>query len=166
MGWHSGLSITALQGALFGTLLLGIAMTDAREYIIPDEFSLGGLGIGLVLSVAGGLSTVITAIIGAAVGFGLLWLVGTLGTWAFKEEAMGGGDVKMMAMVGAFLGWEGVLLTVFLGALSGAAIFLPLSLLGRKKLVPFGVFLALGAAITYVWGPDVVEWYRRYAGFA
>jgi leader peptidase (prepilin peptidase)/N-methyltransferase len=166
MGWHSGLSITALQGALFGTLLLGIAMTDAREYIIPDEFSLGGLGIGLILSVAGGLSTVITAIIGAAFGFGLLWLVGTLGTWAFKEEAMGGGDVKMMAMVGAFLGWEGVLLTVFLGALSGAAIFLPLSLLGRKKLVPFGVFLALGAAITYVWGPDVVEWYRRYAGFA
>ena len=164
MGWRFGLGLDALGGALFGTLLLGIAMTDAREYIIPDEFSLGGLGLGLLLSVPGGLATLVPSLIGAAVGFVLLWLVGTVGTWAFKEEAMGGGDVKMMAMVGAFLGWEGVLLTVFLGALAGAAVFVPLSLTGKKKLVPFGVFLAVGAAVTYLFGQDLVEWYRRYAG--
>ena len=79
---------------------------------------------------------------------------------------MGGGDIKMMAMVGAFVGWQGVLLTIFLGALAGTAIFLPLTLLGRKKLVPFGVFLAIGAAVTYVIGPSIIEWYRRYLGVA
>jgi len=164
MAWHYGLSLEALSGALFGTLLLGIAMTDAMKYIIPNEFTWGGLIIGLVLAAAGGLDVFIQAAIGAAVGFGLLWLVGVVGTWAFKEEAMGGGDVKMMAMVGSFLGWQGVLLTIFLGALAGTAIFLPLTLMGRKKQVPFGVFLAFGAAITYVVGPSLIAWYQRYLG--
>jgi len=77
---------------------------------------------------------------------------------------MGGGDIKMMAMVGAFLGWQGVLLTIFLGALAGTAIFLPLALVGRRKLVPFGVFLALGAGVTYLVGPAIILWYRRYLG--
>lgn len=164
MAWHYGLTLDALKGALFGTLLVGIALTDAREYIIPNEFTWGGLIIGLLLSAAGGLDAVIVALIGAVVGFGILWLVGAVGSWAFKEEAMGGGDIKMMAMVGAFVGWQGVLLTIFLGALAGTIIFLPLTLLGRKKLVPFGVFLALGAAATYVVGPAIIAWYRRYLG--
>lgn len=166
VAWHYGLSLDALKGALFGTLLLGIALTDAREYIIPNEFTFGGLAIGLVLSAAGGLDSVLAALVGAVVGFGILWLVGTAGRWAFKEEAMGGGDIKMMAMVGTFVGWQGVLLTIFLGALAGTAIFLPLTLVGRKKLVPFGVFLAIGAAVTYVIGPSIIEWYRRYLGVA
>lgn len=164
MAWHDGLTLLALKGALFGTLLIGIALTDARDYIIPNEFTWGGLAIGLVLSAGGGLDGLVQALIGAAVGFGILWLVGVVGTWAFKEEAMGGGDIKMMAMVGAFVGWQGVLLTIFLGALAGTAIFLPLTLLGRKKLVPFGVFLAIGAAVTYLVGPTLIEWYRRYLG--
>ena len=166
MAWYYGLSLDALKGALFGTLLLGIALTDAREYIIPNEFTFGGLAIGLVLSAAGGLNAVLAALLGAVVGFGLLWVVGVAGRWAFKEEAMGGGDIKMMAMVGSFVGWQGVLLTIFLGALAGTAIFLPLTLIGRKKLVPFGVFLAMGAAVTYVIGPSIIEWYRRYLGVA
>jgi leader peptidase (prepilin peptidase)/N-methyltransferase len=166
MAWRYGLSLEALKGALFGTLLLGIALTDAREYIIPNEFTYGGLAIGLILSAAGGLSAVVAALAGAAVGFGILWLVGVAGRWAFKEEAMGGGDIKMMAMVGSFVGWQGVLLTIFLGALAGTAIFLPLTLIGRKKLVPFGVFLAIGAAVTYVVGPAIIDWYRRYLGVA
>jgi leader peptidase (prepilin peptidase)/N-methyltransferase len=109
---------------------------------------------------------VLAALVGAAVGFGILWLVGVAGRWAFKEEAMGGGDIKMMAMVGSFVGWQGVLLTIFLGALAGTAIFLPLTLIGKKKLVPFGVFLAIGAAVTYVIGPAIIDWYRRYLGVA
>ena len=166
MAWRYGLSLEALKGALFGTLLLGIALTDAREYIIPNEFTYGGLAIGLILSAAGGLSAVLAALVGAAVGFGILWLVGVAGRWAFKEEAMGGGDIKMMAMVGSFVGWQGVLLTIFLGALAGTAIFLPLTLIGKKKLVPFGVFLAIGAAVTFVIGPAIIDWYRRYLGVA
>jgi leader peptidase (prepilin peptidase)/N-methyltransferase len=161
---HYGLNLQGLTAALFGTLLLGIALTDAREYIIPNEFTWGGLIIGLILSAAGGLHALLLALLGAAVGFAILWLVGLVGKLAFKEEAMGGGDIKMMAMVGAFLGWQGVLLTIFLGAVFGTAIFLPLALVGRKKLVPFGVFLAVGAAVTFVLGPAIIEWYRRYLG--
>ena len=161
---HYGLNLQGLTAALFGTLLLGIALTDAREYIIPNEFTWGGLIIGLILSAAGGLHALLLALLGAAVGFAILWLVGLVGKLAFKEEAMGGGDIKMMAMVGAFLGWQGVLLTIFLGAVFGTAIFLPLALVGKKKLVPFGVFLAVGAAVTFVLGPAIIEWYRRYLG--
>ena len=161
---HFGPNLAAIKAALFGTLLLGIALTDAREYLIPNEFTWGGLIIGLVISAAGGFPAVLLALLGAAAGFTILWLVGTIGKWAFKEDAMGGGDIKMMAMVGSFVGWQGVLLTIFLGALAGTAIFLPLALVGRKKLVPFGVFLAVGAGVTYLVGPSLVLWYRRYLG--
>jgi len=162
MFWRFGLGLPALTGSVFFTLLVGIAMTDAREYIIPDEFSLGGLALGLALALAGGFGALYHSLVGAVVGFGVLWLVGALGTRVFKEEAMGGGDIKMMAMVGAFVGWQGVLLTIFLGALLGSLVFVPLSLIGKKRLVPFGVFLSLGAAVTWLAGPTVIAWYRDF----
>lgn len=166
MVWRYGLSLETLRGAVFGTVLLGIAMTDARAYIIPDEFSLGGLVLGVLLALALGRQPLGTALLGAAFGFGLLWLVAVAGEWMFKQEAMGGGDVKMMAMVGAFVGWQGTLLTVFLGALIGSLIFVPLSIAGHKKLVPFGIFLAIGAAATYLVGPALFAWYGGYLGQA
>jgi leader peptidase (prepilin peptidase)/N-methyltransferase len=162
MAWRHGVSLEALRGAAFATVLLGIAMTDARAYIIPDEFSLGGLALGILFALAAGKQALGVALLGAAVGFGMLWLVAIAGEWMFKQEAMGGGDIKMMAMVGAFLGWQGTLLTVFLGALIGSLIFVPLSLLGHKKLVPFGIFLAIGAAATYLAGPAIMAWYAAY----
>ena len=162
MAWRYDISLEALRGAVFGTILLGITMTDAREYIIPDEFTWGGLVIGLLFSLADGLPGVGAAVLGAAVGFALLWLVGTAGTWIFKEDAMGGGDIKMMAMVGAFVGWQGVLVTIFIGALLGSLVFVPLLLAGQKKLVPFGIFLSIGAAISYAFGPDLIGWYGRF----
>ena len=156
-----GVSVQALAGALFCTILLGIGITDARHYLIPDEFTWGGLGLGLALSLVGGWQGFLQAVIGAAVGFGLLYAVGEAGRWLFKEEAMGGGDIKMMAMVGSFVGWKGVLLTIFAGALLGTLIFVPLSL-RKKRLVPFGVFLAVGAAVAFVWGDAIIEWYRHF----
>ncbi|MEW5928009.1 MAG: prepilin peptidase [Gemmatimonadota bacterium] len=155
-----GASWQALSTALFFTLLLGIAMTDARAYTIPDEFSLGGLAAGLLLSLAPGGITPLQSALGAALGFGLLWVIAVVGEWVFKKEAMGGGDVKMMAMVGAFLGPAGVPLTLFLGALLGTLVFLPISM-KTEKLVPFGIFLALGAAVTEPWGDLMVDWYVR-----
>jgi leader peptidase (prepilin peptidase)/N-methyltransferase len=162
MGWRHGWSVTAVAGAVFFTILLGITMTDAREYIIPDEFSLGGLGLGILFSLPGGFASISAALLGAAAGFAILWGVGALGTRIFKEEAMGGGDIKMMAMVGAFVGWQGVLLTIFLGALLGTLVFVPLSLLDRKRLVPFGIFLSVGAAVTWLAGSSIIEWYRTF----
>jgi leader peptidase (prepilin peptidase)/N-methyltransferase len=164
MAMHVETSFLAIRGAVFFTILLGIAMTDARHYIIPDEFSVGGLVVGILFSLPGGFQEIGGALLGAGLGFSLLWAVGAAGKWMFKEDAMGGGDIKMMAMVGAFVGWKGVILTIFLGALLGTLVFVPLAALGRKKLVPFGVFLALGAAATYLVGPQVIEWYRSYIG--
>ena len=168
--WQYGYQLEALRAATFGTLLLGIAITDAREYIIPDEFSIGGTVLGMLfafvpLAIGHGYDPHalpwLQSIIGAAAGFGLLWVIAFVGSKAFGKEAMGGGDIKMMAMIGAFLGWQGVLLTVFLGAVCGTLVFLPLKLAGRDKLVPFGIFLALGAAACWVAGPALVEWYTR-----
>jgi prepilin signal peptidase PulO-like enzyme (type II secretory pathway) len=75
---------------------------------------------------------------------------------------MGGGDIKMMAMIGAFLGVQGVLLTIFISSFLGAAIFGPISI-KTGKLVPFGIFLAAGAAVTYGWGDTMVGWYMNWA---
>jgi len=157
-----GLEWEALRGALFLTILLGITISDARFYIIPDQFTLGGLVLGLLLAFVTPAIGWAQALIGAAVGLGLLWFVAWAGEKAFKKEAMGGGDIKMMAMVGAFLGWPGVLLTVFLGSFLGAAIFGPISL-KTGKLVPFGIFLAAGAAVAYGWGDLLVAWYVAWA---
>jgi leader peptidase (prepilin peptidase) / N-methyltransferase len=154
-----GITWDALIVAIFFTLLLGIGVTDARTYLIPDEFTLGGLLLGLLLSLTPGGVSIVQSLSGAALGFGLLYLTAVLGEWWLKKPAMGGGDIKMMAMVGAFLGPAGAVLTIFLGALVGTLIFVPLSLRTRR-LVPFGVFLSVGAAVTDVWGGAVVDWYR------
>ena len=153
-----GLSVEALRGAVFLSILLGIAISDARFYIIPDEFSLGGAALGVLFAPFPGGLDWIGSVLGAVVGFGILWVVAKVGTWLFKKDAMGGGDLKMMAMVGAFLGVPGVLLTLFLGALLGSVIFGPISW-KTGKLVPFGIFLAAGAAVAYGWGDLMIGWY-------
>lgn len=173
-----GAGVAALSAALFITLLIGILLTDAQHFIIPDEMSLGGLALGIVLS----FFTIgpVPALVGAALGFGLLWVVKAAGDFALRrgwiggqeitetlgegEEitAMGGGDLKMMAMIGAFLGWRGVLMTVFLGALVGTVIYLPFVFRAKKPLVPFGIYLALGAFVTLVAGGKLSAWYLGF----
>ena len=152
----------ALQGSILFSLLLTISLIDARHYLIPDALSIGGLGAGLALSLLPGPPSILTSVIGAALGFGVLLAVGLLGEWVFKKPAMGGGDIKMMAMVGAFLGPAGAMLTIFLGALAGTLVFAPLSLKTKRE-VPFGVFLGLGAAIAFLFGQSFVEWYSQAA---
>lgn len=174
--WWLGVSFQALSAAVLVTLLLGILLTDARYYIIPDEFSLGGLGMGLALAPVTDIGLV-GAAAGAALGYGLLWAVKAAGDLALRRgwiggqeitetlgadepvTAMGGGDLKMMAMVGGFLGWRGVLLTIFLGALSGTLIHLPFLFRRTRPLVAFGIYLALGAFVTLVAGDRLAAWY-------
>lgn len=166
MAWRFGMEWEALRGGILLTLLFGIALADARFYIIPDQFSLGGLVLGLALAPPSPRITFVRALVGAAVGFALLWFVAWGGTKLFRrqmeeagvDQAMGGGDIKMMAMVGAFLGTSGVFLTLFLGSLVGILVFGPISAL-TKRLIPFGIFLAAGAAVAYGWGDALVDWY-------
>ena len=153
-----GPSWETLRGAVFLSLLLALAVSDARSYLLPDALSLGGLAAGLALAFLPGEIAPSSALAGAAVGYLVLWVVGRAGEWAFHRPAMGQGDMKMTAMVGSFLGPVGALLTIFLGAVAGSVVFGPVSL-RTGKLVPFGVFLALGGAIAYLAGDSLVDWY-------
>ncbi|MDA0311660.1 MAG: prepilin peptidase [Gemmatimonadetes bacterium] len=165
-----GPTLEALRGAVFLTMLFGISVSDARFYIIPDQFSVGGAVIGVGMSFFPGGIEWRASLIGAATGYGVLWLVGAGGTWLIKkmspgrleeagvDQAMGGGDIKMMMMVGSFVGAWGVGLTIFLGSVLALVVFGPIASLS-KRLIPLGVFLAAAAAIAYGWGPQMVSWY-------
>jgi leader peptidase (prepilin peptidase)/N-methyltransferase len=158
VAWLYGPTWLALQGAILLSLVLTIALIDSRHYLIPDPISLGGLAAGLSFSFLPGHPTPLVSLLGAVAGFGVLFAVGMFGEWVFKKPAMGGGDMKMMAMVGAFLGPSGAMMTIFLGALVGTIVFAPVSLRTDRE-VPFGVFLAVGAATTYLLGDALIAWY-------
>jgi leader peptidase (prepilin peptidase)/N-methyltransferase len=180
VAWQ-GVSVEALGAAVFVTLLLGIALIDAQFYVIPDAFSLGGTAAGLLFALLPGGLVWWLGVVGAALGYALLWAVRWAGDAALRRGLIGGeelgavleegekpttmgeGDLRMMAMVGAFLGPTGVVLTIFLGALAGSLVFVPLRLLGRRIAVPFGMFLAVGAVLALVVGEDLVAWYLRAA---
>jgi len=95
-------------------------------------------------------------------GGGSLFLVATLYQWLFKREGMGGGDVKLLAMIGAFLGWKAVILTILLSSLIGSVIGILIMVLKGKNFryaIPFGPFLSLGAVIALFYGQDLIQWY-------
>jgi leader peptidase (prepilin peptidase) / N-methyltransferase len=164
-----GVEFEALRSAIFLTILLGIAMTDARAMVIPDQFTIIGAGIGLALSFASGGITPVQAVTGALAGYILLWGVKLAAEAALKKPALGVGDIHMMLLVGAFTGVAGMLLTVMLGSLLGVIVGVPLTALrGRLTMLgtylPLGVFLAMGAAIAHVWGPAIIDWYLGIIG--
>jgi leader peptidase (prepilin peptidase)/N-methyltransferase len=102
------------------------------------------------------------ALLGVVLGGGLFLLMAVLSVVILKREGMGGGDIKLIAMLGAFLGWHAVLVTIFLAAVLGAGVGLTLILLrrkGRREPMPFGPFLAIGALLAMVWGNTILTWY-------
>ncbi|HEX2167894.1 MAG TPA: prepilin peptidase [Longimicrobiales bacterium] len=164
-----GPSFAAIHSALFLTILLGIAMTDAREMVIPDQFTLIGAAAGLALAPLTGGVTLLHALLAAGLGYVLLWGVKFAAEKALGKPALGVGDIHMMVFVGAFLGAPGMLLTLMLGSVLGLLIGVPLTWLrGRLTVMgsylPLGTFLALGASIAHVWGGDIIRWYLRFIG--
>jgi leader peptidase (prepilin peptidase) / N-methyltransferase len=157
--------------AVFG-LVLG-TFVDFEHMIIPDRVSLGGIVAGLVLSAAapalhgaatwlGGLGS---AAIGAVVGSGLLWVVALLGKLAFRKDAMGMGDVKLLGAIGAFLGWGAVLFTLMVSSFAGSIVGLVLVASKRKEMqgrIPYGPYLALAALIWLLWGPTLWNAYVNW----
>jgi len=155
---------------VFLSSLIAITFIDLEHQIIPDRITLPGIPLGLILG-----STILpdpfsrasmlgfkSSIIGLLLGGGLFSLVAILGRMLFKKEALGGGDIKMMAMIGGFLGWKGVLLTTFLGSLSGSIVGISLiTLKGRQwgLRIPFGPYLAVGAVLSLVVGQEFLIWY-------
>ncbi|HEX6615215.1 MAG TPA: prepilin peptidase [Gemmatimonadales bacterium] len=133
MAWRFGPTLDALKAAVFATILLGIAMTDARAFIIPHEFSIGGTVLGLAFAAAStwSMGGVWEAVVGAWFGAGLVLLVGEVSDLLVGQEAMGGGDCALMGMVGAFYGWEAVLPVVGVGAAISVVLYVLGSLRAR-----------------------------------
>lgn len=157
-----GPSLQAGIYALFFSSLVVVIFIDLSHQIIPDAITLPGMLLGLLAA-----STVlppgpINSLIGLFLGGGLFYLVAILSLALLKKEGMGGGDIKLIAMIGAFLGWKGMLLTIFLAALAGSVSGLFMVLVrGRSRAapIPFGPFLAVGAMVSLFWGAEILQWY-------
>jgi leader peptidase (prepilin peptidase)/N-methyltransferase len=179
--WHFGVSLEALRVATFGTVLLGIAVTDARHYLIPDGFTVSGLvlmlGFALVNVFVGETShfaPLWPAFLGACAGAGAITLIGWIAEVIIKREAMGFGDTTLMAVIGAAVGIEKSLLTIVAGAFVGAVTFVlivgPILRVRAARRqeefaypeVPFGVFLAPTALLVLLWGDALIAWYLAY----
>jgi leader peptidase (prepilin peptidase) / N-methyltransferase len=190
---HFGLTITAFRIAVVATVLLGIAVTDAKHFLIPDGFTVFGLlfvivtaVVALVMGEAEPFARPWDAILGMCVGAGAIAIVGWLGEVWLKRPAMGFGDVTLMAVVGAAVGPVRSLLTIFIASVLAPIVLLgivyPLSARGfaadrgqtelalggdtgwRKRELPFGVFLAPAALIALLHGDALIQWYLRISG--
>ena len=156
------LSVQTVVFALLTTALLIVSCIDLAHTIIPDAITLPGTVVGLGTSLWLTPVGLRNAILGVLLGSGLFLLMAILSVVMLKREGMGGGDIKLIAMLGAFLGWHAVLVTIFLAAVLGASVGLALILLrrkGRREPLPFGPFLALGALLAMVWGDSILTWY-------
>lgn len=166
---REGLSVAFAVQFVFACALLVVAYIDLDHQIIPDKISLPGIVLGLVAAAPGGAPQILDAALGVLVGGGILLSVAWVYERSTGREGMGGGDVKLLAMIGAFLGWQGVLLTLLLGSLLGSAIGIVLMTsrgADRRVAIPFGPFLSLGALVTLFWGHMIVRWYISYAGWS
>jgi len=160
--WMFGLTPWAAVACAFTAALVVISFIDLDHQIIPDVISLPGVVVGLVLAVPGWGPSLVERILGMLLGGGLLWTVAVLYEWARNREGMGGGDIKLLAMIGAFLGWRGVLVTLLVGSLLGASVGGLRIALRRAEAgvpIPFGPFLAVGAIVALYWGDQLISWY-------
>lgn len=188
VAWHDGLSAALPFDLIFASALLSLVFIDAEHMILPNVITYPGIAFALVARVVipylsgtphfddlpsisqGALAempiwvtSLVGALIGALAGGGSLWLMG----WVWEKlrgvEAMGLGDVKMMFMVGAYLGWRLTILTIFVGVLTGSIIGMFMMVRSGQRnmqmLLPFGIFLGLGAIAALLFGVPIVEWY-------
>jgi leader peptidase (prepilin peptidase) / N-methyltransferase len=179
-----GISLETLKWATFSAIMIVLVFTDLRERILPDLVNFTGFGLGLLLSLfmkptdgtalwlsnrifqfppPAAVLSLMDALLGAAVGGGLLWLVSEAYFKLRGREGMGLGDVKMMLMAGAFLGAKRTLLTIMAGSILGSIIGIAVILARRKEAdyeLPFGTFLGAGALLVVFFGTPVVDWYQ------
>jgi leader peptidase (prepilin peptidase)/N-methyltransferase len=183
-----GLTAEALKWAIFSAIIIVLVFTDFRERLLPDLVNYTGLGLGLTLSlftkpadgtavwlanhmfdfpVPAPVVSLVDALIGAAIGSSLLWLVSEAYFRWRGREGMGLGDVKMMLMAGAFLGAKRTLLTIFTGSVLGSVLGL-LFILARRKdsqyELPFGSFLGMAALLVVFFGTPAIDWYQSLLG--
>ena len=165
--FYFGLTLIALAAAILFSLLLVAAAVDLEHQIIPDEVSLGGLAVGFLLSALIPAlhreviwwRSLIDSGIGLVAGGGIIYATGVLGNLVFRKDSMGGGDVKLLAMLGAFLGWQKVFLVFFFGPVLALPFGLFLKFVKKEEIIPYGPFLALAGWLIFLWGDQLIAWY-------
>ena len=156
LGWPA-----AIYAALFSALLV-ITFIDLDHQIVPDVITLPGIPLGLLCAATVLPVGLLNSVLGLLLGGGLLWVLAWASPYLFGKEGMGGGDIKLLAMIGAFLGWRPTLLTLMVAALVGSVVgigLISLKLLRRDQYIPFGPFLALGALISLFYYREIIGWY-------
>jgi leader peptidase (prepilin peptidase) / N-methyltransferase len=161
--WYYGPGVLLVSRLLFGCALIVLFAVDLEHHLLPNVITLPGIPVGVALSFftePGWMAS----IIGVIVGGGVLFLIAEAYYRLRHEEGLGMGDVKMLAMVGAFVGWQLTLLTLMMASFSGAIIGVAMIATrrgGLKYALPFGTFLALGAAAAATVGPTILQWYLQ-----
>lgn len=154
----------AARGILIIVMILTFFI-DLKHRIIPDTLTLPGVVLGFLMSFVVSSPSVWNSLLGIAVGGGMFYLAAILGELLFKKESMGGGDIKLAMMLGAFLGWQNIVLILlissFLGSLIGGAALLLSKDVKQTRIIPFGPFLALGAVIAMFLGDSIISAYLK-----
>ena len=165
--WSFGPSWTAALYALLFSALVVVTGTDLTHKMIPNVITIPGMVVGLLGAVTVLPVGVINSVLGFTIGGGILWLLAWLSPYLFGKEGMGGGDIKLLAMVGAFLGWKPALLTIMIGSLTGSIIgisLIALHIIKRDDYIPFGPFLVLGALLSMFFAQPLLDWYQGLLG--
>ncbi len=158
-----GLGLPALVYFVFIAALIVVTFIDIDHRIIPDIITLPGIVLGLAVSFLLPRTSFTEALLGTLLGGGSLLAVAVVYRLITKRDGMGMGDVKLLAMIGALIGWKGVVFTIFIGSVAGSLIGFLLVFVQRRKdlklAVPFGPFLSLGAILYLFAGPELTYWY-------
>jgi len=159
--WYYGPSMLLVSRLVFGCALIVLFAIDLEHHLLPNAITLPGIVAGFLFSFVTDPGWT-ASLVGIVFGGGLLYVIAEAYYRIRHEEGLGMGDVKMLAMIGAFIGWQLTLLTLMTASLAGSVIGLGLLATGRgsmKYALPFGTFLALGAAFAAVLGPGLLDWY-------
>ncbi len=171
-----GASLEFLIFAVFTSSMIIMSFIDIDHRIIPDEIDLPGILLGIVLSglypplqlrpqpwdsifTSPAVISLASSLSGVLLGGGILMALAVFGKMAFKKEAMGGGDIKLIAMIGAFMGWQFVVLTIFISAVAGSLIGFIMKLKTSSSYIPYGPYLAAGAMVSVFFGEQIILWY-------
>ncbi|MEW5768689.1 MAG: prepilin peptidase [bacterium] len=168
VGWRLGMSYHLFFSLFFVSALIAITFIDLEHFLILNKITYPSIIIGLLATQIPGQMPLRSALMGMFLGGGIIYLLLVISPLIFGKEGMGGGDVKLAALMGVFLGWPKVFLALFLGAAIGAVVGLSLIGLGRAKrgeYIPFGPFLSLGAIIALLLGDEIIGWYLGISDF-
>jgi leader peptidase (prepilin peptidase)/N-methyltransferase len=159
--WYYGPGPLLAARLVFGCALIVLFAIDLEHHLLPDAITLPGIVVGFLFSLFAAPGW-LASLLGILAGGGVLWLIAEAYYRVRHEEGLGGGDIKMLAMIGAFLGWQLTLFTLMMASLAGSVIGVGLIVTrrgGMKYALPFGTFLALGAAAAAAFGPNAIDWY-------